>query len=61
MAMCLHITRTKHRRRRLEGHPIQIIHKQDWDVYLSFILLCPWERRFTALSTALWSWQAVLN
>ena len=25
------------------------------------ILLCPWERHFTALSSALWSWQAVLN
>ena len=25
------------------------------------ILLCPWERRFTALSPAWWSWQAVLN
>ena len=27
----------------------------------SAILLCPWERRFTALSSAWWSWQAVLN
>ena len=25
------------------------------------ILLCPWERHFTALSHAWWSWQAVLN
>ena len=25
------------------------------------ILLCPWERHFTALSLAWWSWQAVLN
>ena len=25
------------------------------------ILLCPWERRFTALSPASWSWQTVLN
>ena len=25
------------------------------------ILLCPWERYFTALSPAWWSWQAVLN
>ena len=25
------------------------------------ILLCSWERHFTALSSALWSWQAVLN
>ena len=25
------------------------------------ILLCPWERHFTALSRAWWSWQAVLN
>ena len=25
------------------------------------ILLCPWERRFTAHSPAWWSWQAVLN
>ena len=25
------------------------------------ILLCPWERYFTALSSAWWSWQAVLN
>ena len=25
------------------------------------ILLCPWERKFTALSPAWWSWQAVLN
>ena len=25
------------------------------------ILLCPWERRSTALSPAWWSWQAVLN
>ena len=25
------------------------------------ILLCFWERRFTALSPAWWSWQAVLN
>ena len=25
------------------------------------ILLCPWERHFTALSSAWWSWQAVLN
>ena len=25
------------------------------------ILLCPWERNFTALSPAWWSWQAVLN
>ena len=25
------------------------------------ILLCPWERCFTALSLAWWSWQAVLN
>ena len=25
------------------------------------ILLCPWERHFTALSPAWWSWQAVLN
>ena len=24
-------------------------------------LLCPWERHFTALSPAWWSWQAVLN
>ena len=25
------------------------------------ILLCLWERHFTALSPAWWSWQAVLN
>ena len=25
------------------------------------ILLCPWERHFTALSPAWWSWKAVLN
>ena len=25
------------------------------------ILLCPWERHFTAHSPAWWSWQAVLN
>ena len=25
------------------------------------ILLCPWEKRFTALFPAWWSWQAVLN
>ena len=25
------------------------------------ILLCPWERYFTALFPAWWSWQAVLN
>ena len=25
------------------------------------ILLCPWERHFTALSPAWWSWQAALN
>ena len=25
------------------------------------ILLCPWERHFTALSPAWWSWQAVLK
>ena len=25
------------------------------------ILLCPWERHFTALSPAWWSWQAVIN
>ena len=25
------------------------------------ILSCPWERHFTALSPAWWSWQAVLN
>ena len=25
------------------------------------ILLCPWKRRFTALSPAWWSWQEVLN
>ena len=25
------------------------------------ILLCPWERHFTAPSPAWWSWQAVLN
>ena len=25
------------------------------------ILLCPWERHFTTLSPAWWSWQAVLN
>ena len=25
------------------------------------ILLCPWVRRFTALSLAWWCWQAVLN
>ena len=25
------------------------------------ILLCPWERRFTALSPGWWSWKAVLN
>ena len=25
------------------------------------ILLCPWEKNFTALSPAWWSWQAVLN
>ena len=25
------------------------------------ILLCPWERHFTALSPVWWSWQAVLN
>ena len=25
------------------------------------ILLCPWERHFTAVSSAWWSWQAVLN
>ena len=25
------------------------------------ILFCPWERHFTALSSAWWSWQAVLN
>ena len=24
-------------------------------------MLCPWERHFTALSPAWWSWQAVLN
>ena len=26
-----------------------------------FILLCPWERYFTAFFPACWSWQAVLN
>ena len=25
------------------------------------ILLCPWEKHFTALSPAWWSWKAVLN
>ena len=25
------------------------------------ILLCPWEKHFTALSPAWWSWQAILN
>ena len=25
------------------------------------ILLCPWEKHFSALSTAWWCWQAVLN
>ena len=25
------------------------------------ILLCPWQRHFTAYSPARWSWQAVLN
>ena len=25
------------------------------------ILLCPWERHFTAFFTAWWSWQAALN
>ena len=25
------------------------------------ILLCPWERHFTALSPVWWSWQALLN
>ena len=25
------------------------------------ILLCPWERHFTTLSSAWWSWQVVLN
>ena len=25
------------------------------------ILLCPWERHFTALSPAWWSWQTALN
>ena len=25
------------------------------------ILLCPWEKHFTAHSSAWWSWQAVLN
>ena len=25
------------------------------------IMLCSWERHFTALSPAWWSWQAVLN
>ena len=25
------------------------------------VLLCPWERHFTAYSPAWWSWQAVLN
>ena len=25
------------------------------------VLLCPWERHFTAHSSAWWSWQAVLN
>ena len=25
------------------------------------ILLCPWERHFTTLSLAWWSWKAVLN
>ena len=25
------------------------------------MLLCPWERHFTALSPAWWPWQAVLN
>ena len=25
------------------------------------ILLCPWKRHCTALSSAWWSWQAVLN
>ena len=25
------------------------------------ILLCPWDRHFTALSPAWWSWQAVLS
>ena len=25
------------------------------------ILLCPWERQYTALSPTWWSWQAVLN
>ena len=25
------------------------------------MLLCPWERHFTGLSPAWWSWQAVLN
>ena len=25
------------------------------------ILLCPWERHFTALSSAWWSWEAVLH
>ena len=25
------------------------------------ILLCPWERHFTALSPAWWFWQTILN
>ena len=25
------------------------------------ILLCPWKRHFTALSSAWWSWQSILN
>ena len=36
MAMWLYITRSKHRRRRLEGHPIQVRHKQDLGADLSF-------------------------
>ena len=30
-------------------------------IKVNFVLLCPWERHFAALSSTWWSWQAVLN
>ena len=52
---------------KLVGSVVEWLERRNCDGYglgsklTCAIMLCPWERLFTALSPAWWSWQAVLN
>ena len=49
------------------GSMVKWLERRDYDRHgpgsklTRAIVLCPWERHFTVLSPAWWSWQAVLN